>query len=250
MPMAPEYLQPTAILDSGHPEVRRYALAAVGDARDDAAVAAVRLFYAVRDDIWYDPYVAFYRAEHYRASSVLKSRRGFCISKAGLLCALGRACGIPSRLGFADVRNHLATRELIARMGGDLFVYHGFTEFYLGGRWIKATPTFNKELCRKHRVAPLEFDGRTDAVFQPFNLEAAQYMTYVRYHAPPGRHPAGGHFGGLAGGVRRTAGGELDRGHRGRRRALGPGLQPRDGLAGSPKQSRLNRAGLRAAGKG
>jgi transglutaminase-like putative cysteine protease len=184
MPLAPAYLQPTAILDSGHPEVRRYALATVGEARDDAAAAAVRLFYAVRDDIWYDPYVPFYRAEHYRASRVLESRRGFCISKAGLLCALGRACGIPSRLGFADVRNHLATRELIARMGGDLFVYHGFTEFYLGGKWIKATPTFNQELCRKHRVAPLEFDGRSDAVFQPFNLEAAQYMTYVRYHPP------------------------------------------------------------------
>ena len=184
MPIAPEYLQPTAILDSDHPEVRRYALAAVGDARDDAAAAAVRLFYAVRTTSGTIPTVPFYRAEHYRASSVLKSRRGFCVNKAGLLCALGRVCGIPSRLGFADVRNHLATRELIAHMGGDLFVFHGFTEFYLGGKWIKATPTFNKELCRKHRVAPLEFDGRTDAVFQPFNLEAAQYMTYVRHHAP------------------------------------------------------------------
>lgn len=184
MPIAPEYLQPTAILDSDHPEVRRYALETVGTAREDATLAAVRLFYAVRDDIWYDPYYPFYRPEHYRASAVLRSRRGYCISKAGLLCALGRACRIPSRLGFADVRNHLATRELIERMGGDVFVYHGFTEFFLGGKWVKATPTFNQELCRKHRVAPLEFDGRTDAVFQPFNLEAAQYMTYVRYHAP------------------------------------------------------------------
>jgi len=184
MPIAPEYLQPTAILDSDHPEVRRYALETVGTAREDAPLAAVRLFYAVRDDIWYDPYYPFYRPEHYRASAVLRSRRGYCISKAGLLCALGRVCGIPSRLGFADVRNHLATRELIERMGGDVFVYHGFTEFFLGGKWVKATPTFNQKLCRKHRVAPLEFDGRTDAVFQPFNLEAAQYMTYVRYHAP------------------------------------------------------------------
>ena len=182
MPTAPEYLQPTAIIDSDHPEIRRYAGDTVGPAENEPVSAAVRLYYAVRDDIWYDPYYPFYRPEHYRASNVLRSRRGYCISKAALLCALGRACGIPSRLGFADVRNHLATRQLIARLGGDVFVYHGFTELYLDGKWIKATPTFNKELCRKHRVAPLEFDGRSDAVFQPYNLEAAQYMEYVRYH--------------------------------------------------------------------
>jgi transglutaminase-like putative cysteine protease len=104
------------------------------------------------------------------------------VCKACLLCALGRTLGIPSRLGFADVRNHLATRQLLDFLGTDLFVYHGFVEFLLEGKWVKATPAFNKELCERHRVAPLEFNGREDSVFQPYNLDRRQFMEYVADH--------------------------------------------------------------------
>jgi transglutaminase-like putative cysteine protease len=143
---------------------------------------AVKLYYAVRDAIWYDPYLPFYRPEHYRASHVLKKGRAFCVGKATLLCALGRVCGIPSRVGFATVRNHLATRQLIEFLGSDLFAYHGFTEFYLNGRWLKATPAFNAELCRKHNVIPLEFNGREDSIFHQYNCEQKQFMEYVEDH--------------------------------------------------------------------
>jgi len=177
-----EYLQPSAILDSEHPDVVEFARATVRGAGDDPGGQAIRLFYAVRDGIWYDPYYPFYRPEHYRASRVLASKRGYCVSKAALLCALGRACGIPSRLGFATVRNHLATRQLIELLGSNLFVYHGFTEFYLSGRWVKATPAFNAELCQKHRVAPLEFNGRDDSIFHPYNSENKPFMEYVEDH--------------------------------------------------------------------
>jgi len=112
----------------------------------------------------------------------LKSGRGYCVSKASLLCALGRACEVPSRVGFADVRNHLATRQLIEFMGSDLFVYHGFTEFYLGGKWVKATPAFNVELCKRHNVAPLEFNGREDSIFHTYNLKKKKFMEYVEDH--------------------------------------------------------------------
>ncbi len=175
------YLQPTDILDSHHREVAKTAREITREAADPAE-KAVRLYYWVRDGIWYDPYVPFYKPEHYRASRVLEVKRGYCVSKASLLCALGRASGIPSRLGFADVRNHLATRQLIEWMGTDIFVYHGFTEFYLGGRWVKATPAFNKELCEKHRVQPLEFDGQEDSIFQPYNSEQKKFMEYVAFH--------------------------------------------------------------------
>jgi transglutaminase-like putative cysteine protease len=98
------------------------------------------------------------------------------------LCALGRACGIPSRLGFADVHNHLATRQLIDYLGSNIFSFHGFMEFYLEGKWVKATPAFNKELCRKARVMPLEFNGREDSIFQPFNEEKKLFMEYITDH--------------------------------------------------------------------
>jgi transglutaminase-like putative cysteine protease len=113
---------------------------------------------------------------------VLASGRAFCIPKAALLCALGRACGIPARVGFADVKNHLATKQLIEFLGSDLFVFHGYTEFYLEGRWVKATPAFNAELCRKHKVIPLDFNGREDSIFQPYNLEQKRFMEYVADH--------------------------------------------------------------------
>lgn len=176
-----QYLSPTDIIDSDHPRINDFAAQTIGDT-EAPIERAVKLYYAVRDGIWYDPYYPFYLPEHYRASHVLKSGRGYCVCKAALLCALGRTCGIPSRIGFADVRNHLATQQLLAFMGTDVFVFHGFTEFYLNEKWVKATPAFNKELCQRHRVAPLEFNGREDSIFHPYNLEKKAFMEYVADH--------------------------------------------------------------------
>jgi len=82
----------------------------------------------------------------------------------------------------ADVRNHLATQQLLEFLGSDLFVYHGFTEFYLNGKWCKATPAFNLQLCKKHKVIPLEFDGCNDSIFHPYNIDKKQFMEYVADH--------------------------------------------------------------------
>jgi len=175
-----QYLRPTDIIDAQHPDIRYFAGETIGDSVD-AVEKAVRLYYAVRDGIRYDPYYPFFRPEFYRASRVLEKRRGFCIPKASLLCAAGRACGIPCRPGFAHVRNHLATRQLLEFMGSDLFVFHAFVEFYLEGKWVKATPAFNRQLCERHGVAPLEFNGREDSIFQPYNNEQRRFMEYVEF---------------------------------------------------------------------
>ena len=175
------YLIPTSIIDSDHKSVRDYALNTVQGIEDPVEIA-VKLYLAVRDNIRYDPYSPFYLPEHYRASYVLKRGRSFCVPKASLLCALGRACSIPSRIGLADVRNHLATKQLIEFIGSDLFAYHGFAEFYLEGKWVKATPAFNKELCERHHVPPLEFNGREDSLFQPYNLKNQKFMEYIAFH--------------------------------------------------------------------
>lgn len=177
-----QYLSSTEIIDSDNQSIIDYAADVLKNTENDPISRAIKLYYAVRDVIWYDPYLPFYRPEHYRASHVLKIGRAFCIGKASLLCALGRVSGIPSRVGFATVRNHLATRQLIEFLGTDLFVYHGFVEFYLAGNWVKATPAFNIELCRKHNVLPLEFNGREDSIFHPFNADKKQFMEYVDDH--------------------------------------------------------------------
>jgi transglutaminase-like putative cysteine protease len=176
------YLASTPTIDSDNPIVAAFAAEATGHVESDPVSKAVKLYYAVRDGIWYDPYLPFYRPEHYRSSHVIKLGRAFCIGKAALLCALARACAIPARLGFANVRNHLATRQFIEFLGSDVFVFHGYTEFFLNDRWVKATPAFNAELCRKHAVAPLEFNGREDSVFHPYSEDHQRFMEYLTDH--------------------------------------------------------------------
>ena len=106
------YLAPTDIIDSDSKPIIEYAREVV-DKANNPVEQAVKLYYVVRDGIRYDPYYPFYRPEHYRASNVLQHGRGYCVPKTSLLCALGRACGIPSRVGFATVRNHLSTQQLL-----------------------------------------------------------------------------------------------------------------------------------------
>ena len=175
------YLTPTAIIDSDHKSIQDFVAKIVKGIADPIEIA-VKLYLAVRDGILYDPYSPFYLPEYYRASYVLKCGRSFCVPKASLLCALGRACRIPSRIGLADVRNHLTTKQLIEFIGSDLFVDHGFVEFYLERKWVKATPAFNTDLCKKHHVPPLEFNGREDSLFQPYNLQNQKFMEYVAFH--------------------------------------------------------------------
>ena len=93
---------------------------------------------------------------------------------------MARAEGIPARLRFADVRNHLCTPRLRALVGGDVFYYPGFVELELEQRWVKATPAFDLALCERFGVLPLEFDGREDSVFQPYDRAGRRHMEYVR----------------------------------------------------------------------
>jgi transglutaminase-like putative cysteine protease len=181
LPMDPIYLEPTAIIDSDSKPIIEHAREVV-DKANNPVEQAVKLYYAVRDGIRYDPYYPFYRPEHYQSSNILRYGHGCCLHKSSLLCALGRACGIPSRVGFATVRNHLATRQLLELLGSDLFVYHGFIEFFLGGKWVKATPAFNAKICNRHNVEPLEFNGREDSIFQTYNSEKKKFMEYVAFH--------------------------------------------------------------------
>lgn len=171
------YLQPGEFIDSDNPAVRAFALKHAKGADDRER--AVSLYYAVRDGIRYDPFLNFMDIETYRASSVLARGVGFCVGKSALYAACARAVGIPARIGFADVKNHLTTPRLRERMGSDVFIYHGYAELLLKGKWVKATPVFNKELCQRFRVKPLEFDGREDSIFHPFDEDDRRHMEYV-----------------------------------------------------------------------
>lgn len=172
---------PTFFIDSDHENIIEFSSRHAGPS-DNPVNQAVGIFYAVRDQIRYDPYEIPLLKEGFKASRVLAQGKGFCVSKAVLLAACLRARSIPARLGFADVKNHLTTPKLKAKMGTDIFKWHGYTEIFLDGKWVKATPTFNLSLCRNFGVLPLEFDGRQDSVFHPFDAKGQRHMEYVKAH--------------------------------------------------------------------
>lgn len=174
-------LQATRFIDADHPRVRAFSAGHVGDDPEPRA-RAVALYYAVRDGLRYDPYEINMAPEGMRASAVLEAGRGFCVTKAVVYAAVLRAAGIGARIGFADVRNHMSSQRLREAMGTDLFRYHGYTEVLLDGRWIKATPAFNRELCEKAGTQPLEFDGREDSIFHAFDASGRRHMEYVAEH--------------------------------------------------------------------
>ena len=114
----------------------------------------------------------------YQASYTLETREGWCVPKGVLMAACARSLGIPARVGYADVQNHLSTPHLREVMGTTLFSYHGYVELWLNGKWIKVTPVFNIDLCTKFNVLPQEFDGTEDALFQPYDVSGREHMEY------------------------------------------------------------------------
>ncbi|MGE8360484.1 transglutaminase-like domain-containing protein [Pseudomonas sp.] len=176
-----EYLEPGRFIDSDHPALIEFAERFRGSSHDPRE-QAVALYYAVRDEVRYNPYVFSRDPQTLKASHALLSGESYCVPKAVLLAACARHCGIPARIGLADVRNHLATPRLLELLRSEVFAMHGYTELYLDGRWVKATPAFNLALCRVFKVAPLEFDGREDSVFHPFNQAGERYMEYLADH--------------------------------------------------------------------
>ena len=175
-----KWLAVTEFLDHDQAAVRAFAEQATVGADSDRQ-RAVQLFYAVRDGYWYDPYSSEKDRDSFRASRVVGSTRSWCVPKSILLTASARAVGIPSRLGFADVRNHLQSEKLKEKMGTDLFVFHGYSEFLLDGTWVKASAAFNLELCERFKTKPLEFDGVADALLHGYDEQGNRHMEYVNF---------------------------------------------------------------------
>ncbi len=178
----PEYcLKPTYFIDSDHPEILAKTEEVIQGMETDVE-KAVALYMYVRESIRYNPYNLSMVPGRYKASNIMnrEPREGHCIYKSILLCALGRAAGIPTKLYFANVRNHIGDSKLTEKLGSNLMVFHGFMSFFLNGKWVKATPAFNQALCDKLGVAPLDFDGINDSIFQEY--EGGGYMHYETMH--------------------------------------------------------------------
>lgn len=172
------YLEPTEYLDYNSPEI----LAIVAEFRDadlSEREKAKAIYLKIRDGWRYNPYLISVDGKNYVASKIAKKPEGHCVDKAILLIASLRAVGIPSRIRLAKVTNHIAVERLTERFGSNVLTPHGMVDVFLDNKWVKATPAFNKELCEICHVAPLEFDGENDSMFQEFNGEGRQFMEYL-----------------------------------------------------------------------
>ena len=177
-----EYLNPGLYTNSDDPKVIEYAKR-VTEKGKSLKEKMIQLFYAVRDDFRYNPYRVILKPYALKASYLLTKDYGYCVEKSNLFAACARVLGLPSRLGFANVRNHLATGRLVeVYLRNDLLVFHGFAEIFLNGRWIKVTPVFDQGLCDKMGVQSMAFDGENDAVFQQSDKEGKPFMDYIDDH--------------------------------------------------------------------
>lgn len=174
-------LESTFFLNFDDPSVREFASANVDPGSTDREIA-IQLFHVVRDRFVYNPYDLNLNPEAMRASEILKRDYAYCNEKAIVLAAALRSHGIPTRLHFGNVRNHIVTEKFAKIIKTDIMAFHGCTEIWLDGRWLKATPAFNQELCEWLGVEPLKFDGESDAIFQQYSSDGRQFMEYIEIH--------------------------------------------------------------------
>lgn len=176
------YLRCTYTIDCEEKSVKEQAQT-LTNGQESVIEKAITLFYFVRDQIKYNPYVPLYTLDDNKASATLMRGEGYCVQKAILMTALARASGIPTRLGFADIRNYIVPEKIAKAMkGNNLFIYHGYVVLYLDGKWVKATPTFDIKMCEENSIIPVEFDGRNDAQFHRHNQEGKLHIEYVQDH--------------------------------------------------------------------
>src|SRR6185369_12395786 len=174
-----QFLTPGVFIDSDSPQVRMFVMQTIANLAEPRPLI-LQLYAAIRDNIIYDPYVNFADPANFRASGVLSAGRGFCVGKSAVLAAGARALGIPARVGFADVRNHLTSPRFYEKVKTDTFLWHSYAELYLSGRWVKATPAFDRALCDRVGIMTLDFDGETDSLLQPFDRSGRQHMEYLK----------------------------------------------------------------------
>ena len=135
---------------------------------------AIAIYEYVRDEWYYSPLRLSLIPEEWQVDYLIKREKGHCIDKSILLITLLKALNFKARLGLAKVRNHIAAERVVAFLGTDVLVPHGYVEILIEHKWVKATPAFNKSLCEKLGVEVLTFNGEEDSIFQKFGKNGDQ----------------------------------------------------------------------------
>lgn len=173
-----DYLSATYYFDFEEKQVSKL----IADLRESSFTnkeKAIRIYERIRDDWRYDPYTISFSKESYKASVIAQKQSGNCVEKSILLIACLRGLGIASRLHLGKVKNHIAVERLTEKFGSNELTPHGMVNVKLEGKWLKMSPAFNKVLCEKLNVAPLDFDGENDSYLQAYNSAGTRFMEYL-----------------------------------------------------------------------
>ncbi len=173
-----KYLEPTYYLDFENDSVQNI----ISEFKDDVLsdkMKAIGMYTKVRDKWKYDPYSISLSKEKYTSSHIAGKQSGNCVEKSILLIACLRALKIPARLHLAKVKNHIAVERLTEKFGSNELTPHGMVNVYLNDQWLKMSPAFNKSLCEKLNVDPLDFDGENDSYLQQYNSQGTRFMEYI-----------------------------------------------------------------------
>lgn len=173
-----EFLSSTYFFDYDHPAIQEQ-LKEFNLSSSSPKEKAKAIYLKVRDGWRYNASNIFFTKEAFKASVILQRKEGHCIDKAILLTTFLRAVGIPARIHLAKVKNHIAVETLTEKLGTNELTPHGMVDIFIDGKWVKSSPAFNASLCEKCNVAPLEFDGENDSIFQEFNREGKEFMEYL-----------------------------------------------------------------------
>lgn len=173
------YLKATPILEVNH-ESTKHLIADI-DTSQSKKQQAIDLYLKVRDGFIYNPYHLDLRPEKLRSSVVLQKSRAWCVEKAIVLATGLRALGIPSKLGYGIVVNHIGVEKLTAALRREEIVFHGYVSAFIDGKWVKSTPAFDPLICKLSGVEPLEWDGETDSLFQAYKGDQ-KFMEYKHFY--------------------------------------------------------------------
>ncbi len=173
-----EYTYATKFLDFDHEVIQSF-IETHTDSSMSNSEKAVSIYTAVRDGWRYTARILFFKEEAWVASNIMLRDEGHCLDKSIILTACLRGAGIPARMHLAKVKNHIAAEHFMEKFGTDELTPHGMVDVYLNNRWIKISPAFNKGLCQKLNVDPLDFDGAHDSIFQQYDRAGGQFMEYL-----------------------------------------------------------------------
>ncbi len=170
----------THFIDSGQPRIqetiRRLELKALSPRE-----RAKRLSTFVRDEIAYEFAIRF-TPEEYVASQILQEGKGFCVRKAIVLCARGRAAEIPTAVVLCDLRDFTLSSEVKAALRTDVMYHHGLSALHVDGTWVLVDASLTPELDQRKGYRLVEFDGSRDALLPETTLNGSPHVKYVTFH--------------------------------------------------------------------